>query len=256
MPAPTPWRDEYTLLCGRCGYVLEGIVAEGGACPECGKPVAESLPAARPGTAYQRDPRPATFVRTFIAMHESPGREFRLMRVDPRADRALLVRAAVLCGVVCGAAVPLTRWLRVAAGVGFHTEKAPIGPALMQALAGTVIAILGILLLTWIEGLGVVVFSRRRGWRVTHDSARAVCAHAACTWWLAGLGAALGVVGSTRLEAALWRWTAGTPFDLILPYLAPIAAFTLGMMAFETLVWMGVRECRFINRARPADASA
>jgi hypothetical protein len=37
---------EATLLCERCGYVLEGL-DERGACPECGQPIAESLPSRR-----------------------------------------------------------------------------------------------------------------------------------------------------------------------------------------------------------------
>ncbi|MEZ6318065.1 MAG: hypothetical protein R3B49_04810 [Phycisphaerales bacterium] len=48
-----PWADEYTVLCERCGYVVEGL-DPAGACPECGKPIAESLPERRVGTPWQR----------------------------------------------------------------------------------------------------------------------------------------------------------------------------------------------------------
>ena len=30
-----PWKDEYTLLCEKCGYVIEGL-EDSKVCPECG----------------------------------------------------------------------------------------------------------------------------------------------------------------------------------------------------------------------------
>ena len=43
MTAPSPPPDEYTLLCERCGYIIEGLPTDN-PCPECNRPIALSLP--------------------------------------------------------------------------------------------------------------------------------------------------------------------------------------------------------------------
>ena len=41
------------LLCESCGYEIGGL-RKSGACPECGRPIARSVPDARRGSPWQR----------------------------------------------------------------------------------------------------------------------------------------------------------------------------------------------------------
>lgn len=60
---------ESDILCEGCGYTLNGL-PEDGRCPECGKPLAESIDAARTAPAWEHSEvhRPAAFVRTTAAV--------------------------------------------------------------------------------------------------------------------------------------------------------------------------------------------
>lgn len=89
--------------------------------------------------------------------------------------------------------------------------------------------------------------ARHRGWRVPELVAKAVCAHAAAAWWVAGLGLGLGVAISKDIAALASPLIQLTPFGWVLPVIGPLAGFSLGMLAFETLVYIGVRRCKFMN---------
>ena len=64
---------ESDILCEGCGYTLNGL-PEDGRCPECGKPVAESIDAARTAPAWEHPEvhRPAAFVATTAAVSGWP----------------------------------------------------------------------------------------------------------------------------------------------------------------------------------------
>ena len=75
----TPEQDD-VLLCEGCGYTLSGLPS-GGNCPECGKPIAETLAAGREPTAWEVRPTFGTLMRTAFAAGLRPRRFFRTLGV-------------------------------------------------------------------------------------------------------------------------------------------------------------------------------
>lgn len=223
------------LLCERCGYDLGA--GEGELCPECGRQIAASLPGARRGSPFQRNPGAITVVSTDWAMLRHPVRTFDVARVDPD-DRRLIWAHSLIAGVLLAIAWPLVQ----------H-QIVPAGFPVVDVLIAAPIAVLTIRALTWIEQLGTRFFGRRKGYRITPAIARAVCAHAGVGWVLAGmltlLGGALGIV----LEATLRTASLGVlrPIVILSPQWMPIAGGLFGMLVFESLSALGMARMRYVN---------
>jgi len=112
------------------------------------------------------------------------------------------------------------------------------------------IVFLGYGLLILIEEWGVRFFGRQRNWRVTSDIAKTVCAHASVGWIIcSALLSSLWVV----LEVYARNQRVATSRNLPADYVGILfaATFVFGMLVFETLVYIGVRRCKFANRSRP-----
>jgi len=77
--------EDSALLCEKCGYIVDGIPADS-LCPECGSPIANSLPANRqpPIWEQKRGTAISRFVRTTLQLIFTPTRFYRSM--NSRAD--------------------------------------------------------------------------------------------------------------------------------------------------------------------------
>jgi len=125
----------------------------------------------------------------------------------------------------------------------------------------TVAAFGSLLLLTWIEVVGIRFFSARRGWRLSNAASWQIAAHASMGWSLCGLLTLLGLAAMTaidRLAPGLWRHSLDLTWATlgvvsartIALVVLPLGGFIAGMLVFETLVYVGVLRCRFANAPR------
>ncbi len=240
LAATTGYPDEHDL-CEQCGYPLRGLSADG-ACPECGKPIAESDPARRTGLPWQNERSVGMWLRTAAMIALRPKHGFQQLRIDRvasvgrAADRWHLVSYACLVGAL---------WLLCFALAGGLT---PLRDPLLKStvatmmFAGPALAVIG---LSYIEALGVAWFSRRRGWRVAFRLAERVVCYSAIGWLPAGIVCCLAYLWYGRhLRLPLPTWLFPGDFrDLFVLTLIG----SVSILWFETLVWLGVREVKFAN---------
>lgn len=183
-----PWKNEYTLLCEKCGYVLEGL-DQAGNCPECGKPIVESLPERRVGTPWQQKPGVGSLVATWWMTLRHPLRTLDVMRVGARRNNRWQARWAIGAAAGFGAIGFVISSLLYASdplGVEVHPVililTIPIWMILPFAL---------LTLLTWVETRGLVIIARTRGLRIDTRLARTITAHGAIGWLIGGIFFAL-----------------------------------------------------------------
>lgn len=253
-PPPNELADE-TLLCERCGYVLEGLDGDG-PCPECGLAIRESLPEARPGSPWQVRPGVRAWGRTNLGTLLRARERFRRAKGKTTRSHGLLWMNLILAGALLAA--PWTGTLvgdpaRTYRNQGWMGDAALLVSMVVQPAIGA-----GALwLLTYIEYLGIRFFARRRRWRLSKAAAWQVCAHASVGWIvMAALPFVVlaGFYSAQRFFDAVPNGTigAGSAFGPIsVNHVVTGGALGLsylgGMMVFETLVYVGVRQCRFAN---------
>lgn len=177
------WRDEYELLCERCGYSLEGLPC-GGACPECGRAIAESLPQRRLGSPWQQHPGVAGWLKTVWACSVGPQASMGQVAFTPTPVGLYLCNIAVL---------PALLWLGVLAWILVYDGIRPVptepveftidsGPAIV------VFCLLGALIwCAWLAataatlGCAAVLLRARRGHLpMVKRGLGVIVAHASC----------------------------------------------------------------------------
>lgn len=179
-----PWKDEYTLLCERCGYVIEGL-DQSGNCPECGKPIVESLPERRVGTPWQQSPGVKSLLATWWMTLRHPLRTLDVMRVGSRPNTRWLTRWAIAAAAGFGAMGFVVSSLLHASdpvGVEIHPFVMILTIPVWMILPFELLA-----LLTWVETRGLVIIARTRGFRIDTHLARTITAHGTVGWLIAGI---------------------------------------------------------------------
>jgi hypothetical protein len=178
------------------------------------------------------------------------------IRVEHRASRQLLPVNLVLAGVAFGGA-----WATVLLGP-LMSAKSDRGATdlwltyfLSLAYFGMVSSF-SLVFATWIEWLGIRFFGARRGWRVTQGVATGVCAHASFGWILGGVLAWVAAAAGLVNLVVMGR---GAPFtfnELSRVFAVSLVGAGVGLLAFEVLVYVGVRRCRFANGSEELDGGA
>ncbi|MEO0632013.1 MAG: hypothetical protein AAFY46_15010 [Planctomycetota bacterium] len=243
--------DPDAMLCVRCGYPLDDVSHEP-ACPECGTPVALSMPEIRTGSPWQRGPSITTWVRTLLALFRWRSL-FDTIRIGRHDGDWLLRINLALAALLLASAFAEDRIDEVF----LHSRGSLAGllGALLILMPGAYAFLRG---LTAIERAGLQFFGNKRGGRITPGIARTVTAHASYGWVLSGLLAVvLAFLGHSVFRT--WYGSLGTWWVLrLVPAHTAFAAagFFTGLLVFETLSYLGAMRCRFANPARPAGESA
>ena len=126
-------------------------------------------------------------------------------------------------------------------------DRLVLGMEWLFAWGYAMLAVNAVLIMTYVETLGVTFFSYRRGWRVPFATAERVACYASVGWVpatvvMAGIHLAL----ETRTLQRWWlihfsQWTADYTLGLW------AVGFGLAILGFESLVWLGVRRVRYGN---------
>jgi hypothetical protein len=238
------------LLCESCGYPIGDLPASS-ACPECSRLIADSLPASRPGSPWQTKPGFVSWLDTAIRLVRAPGSLFASIRMTSRGGNRLLLINLTLAGLLAAAPWVGVLWFD-------PTRGSASGPILLIRVPLLILYAAVFALLFWIltrvECFGIEFIARRRGWRLLPAAARQVCAHASYGWILAALLLDVGLGLSQLLPVGGQQVTGRTvtvevlnAILALLPGAPPLIGFFLGLFAFEWLVYVGVRACRWAN---------
>ena len=107
--------DDSAILCEGCGYIVSGL-PEDSRCPECAKPIAESLASTRRPSLWEQDSGPAVtrFVKTTVQVIFTPTAFFRSLTPRGSLDRSrkfARVHVALATGLFGWAALIQFSWL-------------------------------------------------------------------------------------------------------------------------------------------------
>lgn len=258
------WKDEFTLLCERCGYVVEGLPAES-ACPECGKPIVESLPERRVGTPWQQARSVINLARNWKMSLFHPVRTLDMLAESPVADTRLRRWTTLAAALL----LSISWWQYGAISV---VRESPLSLLVLVALVliCTMVVWPILLGLTLVEAWGLGVIAKTRGFRVPLNARRAITAHGCVGWFLAGITLCCVTVGLDLLHAAFTRslpeYDPNLPvleqYDSVFGRRTPlwldwlsiatrVICVLAGFLFFETFAWLGLRRLKYANRVRP-----
>lgn len=252
-------RRNARFLCEVCGYDLSDRAGEAAAlglgagagegtaawleqpCPECGTRIGDSHASNRPGSPWQRRGAGVraglgAWLRTVGVLVASPRACWGGFVPEVRRSLGFLVLTS---GV--GAAVPALG-LFYSELSGVHPRPGYVGGFF---LTGWVL----MLAMSFVEFMGIRFFGARRGWRVDSAVAACVVSHAAVGWLACGVLVASAWQVSNALvwsgRVSVYALTKPTPVQTNVIALA--GALVLGIVAYETLVFFGVRRMKYAN---------
>jgi hypothetical protein len=131
-----------------------------------------------------------------------------------------------------------------------------VAPVVLLVVTSFVAPLLA--LLTYIEVRGIQFFAARRGGRLTRAMAWSICGHGSAGWVLAASGTSLGAsVAALAVSATVQRGFFTPTLNTLVNVGSSLAllGFLAGFLFFETFAWLGIRRCKFANRARPPQES-
>jgi hypothetical protein len=234
------------VLCEGCGYDISSLDA-GGACPECGRPLRQSLPEHRAGSPWQKS---GAWFATLVLCVRSPRRLFEVIRLEERSSRALARRNNLEAGLIIlgGALIAvLWNWIdtgRMTGGVQFRAGATitiinPLG------IAWAVFALLPVMVTVVGRFAGPGLYQRLYGWPVSRTCYVAVDGHASFAW----IVFAITIAPVAIVERPALRWAAHEGNLALAEFFHAVGLAVCGL-AVAYVVYLqdlGFRTCRYAS---------
>jgi predicted RNA-binding Zn-ribbon protein involved in translation (DUF1610 family) len=241
----TEWEDEYTLLCERCGYIIDDL-DHSLPCPECGKPISESLPERRVGTPWQQNPSFKTMARTWMQSLMHPIKTMDAVVFSEKDTTRLLhetISFAMIISLLFSALMCFAMSAHFPLSATFFMFS--IVPAIVFALI--------LILLSCIEAKGLQVIGKSRGFRISPPIAWVIVGHGAVGWLIVGLSVGFGTATRAvafNIESMTDNYALADDYRLF-GNIAMVIGILAGFLFFETFAYLGLRRCKYANRSRP-----
>lgn len=229
MPAPSPHR------CTDCGYAIDTLRRDDD-CPECGRPVASSLPEARCGSYWQQ----GHYARGFVEPLLRPKRMWENVRPERSVHSIkLLVLGCVIAAIPMGVSLAFTE--------GAHAVHATYAITFSLVMAFVLVC------LCLLEACGFAFIAWRRGWSRSIGHVFGAVSHAAPVWIVSG------VLGGVAWQvAAHWSalWTVRplvVQGQTVLPqgwivWVMMMVALGIGLVCYEASAYFGMFRLRYTSR--------
>jgi hypothetical protein len=237
------------ILCEGCGYVLNGLPLES-RCPECGKPIQESVGHDRTEPTWEQAPRKsAGFLRTTLDVIFRPTQFYRTLAVRGSVEGARKFArvhwwiAAGLFGLTCATH---TLWY----GFIMSAMRSPLREPRVMTMYGGAIVVLSVATYFALDGITRLAAkltnweATYRGIRLPYDIVLRGMYYHAAHYLPVALAAFITVMGYQILLAlGLLSLTTATAYLYVLSAEVIISAAYL----FNTY-WIGMRNMMYANR--------
>lgn len=245
------------ILCASCGYVLDGL-RQTGQCPECGKPIVESIGQDRVPPAWEtadESLRYKAFVSTSLQIIRQPAHFYRTLNLRGSLESARRFArvhwwlSAVLFGV---AGATHAVWFNYTISNFTIIQNAinfPGGGAVEFAIFAAGLTLASYFSLDWITraaGRLTTLEATYRGYRLPYSIVLRGMYYHAAHYFPVGIAALVFVEGYQLLRLILGY---NLPFKAPEVYLYSLAALVVisAIYLFQTY-WIGMRNMMYANR--------
>jgi hypothetical protein len=258
MPRVAPRVPELSeLLCSACGYVLDGI-DQTGMCPECGKPISDSIGTDRIPPAWEAtdsNNRFTAFIRTSSQIIFRPAHFYRTLNVRGSLESARRFArihwwiAAALFGISGATHVVWFNYNISNYRIIQQAVDSPGGEAVLFAglvIGLTLPAYLALDLTTRVAGKLTTWEATYRGLRLPYPIVLRGMYYHAAHYFPVGLAALILIEGFQLLRIILGAYL---PFNSPIIYLYALCALVViaAIYLFQTY-WIGMRNMMYANR--------
>ena len=258
MPRVAPRVPELSeILCSSCGYVLDGL-NQAGQCPECGKPISDSIGTERVPPDWETSEsrhRFNPFIRTTLEIICRPGHFYRTLNVRGSLESARRFArlhwwiAGALFGIAGATHAVWFNYTISNSSIIQHAVDFPGGGAVEFALfviGLTLAAYVSLDLITRVAGRLTNWEATYRGLRLPYPIVLRGMYYHAAHYLPVGIAALIFVEGYQLL-----RFTLGSrlPFNSPMVYLYALCALVVlcAIYLFQTF-WIGMRNMMYANR--------